>query len=135
MKNIFIIFLFFLFTTPCHASMYDQVNYQRKLYKLPPLTQNVILERVAMLKACDMNTRGYFSHQDPEGRYSWHLFDEQGYIYHTAGENLIWGYSNDSQRIYALMHSYKHRINILDKTFKDIGIARCGKYIAQEFGS
>ena len=45
----------------------------------PDLTYNIILERVAREKATDMAKRGYFSHQDPDGRGVDHKIVAYGY--------------------------------------------------------
>lgn len=53
----------------------------------PALTYNTILERVAREKATDMATRGYFSHQDPDGKGVDHKI--VGYGYPLDSENYL----------------------------------------------
>jgi hypothetical protein len=76
-----------------------------------------------MLKAQDMAAKGYFAHTSPEGRSPWYWFDQAGYKFIFAGENLAVNFDETKDVENALLASPTHRANILDKNFTEIGIA------------
>jgi Cysteine-rich secretory protein family len=109
---------------------------------LAMLTPNPILERAAQAKADDMARKGYFAHTSPEGIDPWHWFDEAGYDYSYAGENLAINFSESNSVNSAWMNSPLHRANILNGNYTEIGIAtatgtyqgRATVFVVQEFG-
>ncbi len=109
----------------------------------PPLQINPLLVRAAQLKAEDMARRAYFSHEGPNGETPWGWFDRVGYKYVYAGENLALDFYNSNEVNQAWLNSPKHRENILDKNFTDVGIGlatgqfagRNSVFIVQFFGS
>ena len=115
-------------------SMVPLINKERLAAGLSPLTQNAKLDTAAKAKACDMVNRKYFAHKDPEGKDAWHLFNEAGYKYQYAGENLAEGFSDDALAMSRFMGSQAHKDNILNTHYKEVGIGRCGKYIVQHYG-
>lgn len=115
-------------------TIYALTNYARNKQGLSDLKVNKLLEESARLKACDMNDRGYFNHEDPTGTKPWIWFDEVGYSYDLAGENLGEDVSDDVQAHKKLMASPTHRDNILNSEYSEIGVARCGRYLVQHFG-
>lgn len=117
------------------ADMIALINGEREKAGIPVLKENAILDKTATLKACDMDKNLYFDHLDLSGQKSWHLFLENGYKYHFAGENLVEGYLGDQESMRRLMNSPSHRENILDPDFTDVGIGKCGIYTVQHFAS
>jgi hypothetical protein len=88
----------------------------------PSLVENPDLMRAAQMKADDMAKNSYFAHTSPAGITPWHWFDEAGYNYSYAGENLAINYTDSLDVEYAWMHSPEHRANILNSHFSEIGI-------------
>jgi uncharacterized protein YkwD len=96
-------------------------NEQRERNGLKPLRINQLLNRSALLKAEDMKTRNYWSHDDPEGRKAWYIITGVGYRYSVAGENLANGYVSGIDAIAGWMKSPSHRDNILKEEYKEVG--------------
>jgi hypothetical protein len=125
------------------ALVVDYTNVDRTNDKKAPLQINPLLTKAAQLKAEDMASRSYFSHEGPEGEAPWDWFDKVGYKYVYAGENLALDFFESSEVNKAWMNSPKHRENILGEKFTDIGIGLAngqfeGKdsvFIVQFFGS
>lgn len=110
---------------------------------LPPLSENPVLDRAAALKAADMMQKNYFAHTSPDGTDPWHWFKVSGYNYRFAGENLAIGYVDSQEVNQAWLDSPTHRANILNRNYKEIGIAVLqGSFqgakttvVVQEFGT
>jgi hypothetical protein len=121
----------------------DRTNETRLTDGLTPLTVNPLLARAAQLKADDMAAKGYFAHTSPDGVTPWHWFAEAGYRYLRAGENLAVNFVDSEDVIQAWMDSPKHRENMVNAGYAEIGIATAkgtyqGKetiFIVQLFGS
>jgi uncharacterized protein YkwD len=113
------------------------VNKERILAGLPPLQLNNELSAAAKLHGADMFTRGYFSHNTPEGEDPFHRLEALHIGYKYAGENLAHSFSITRAHI-ALMKSAGHRANILNPKFSKIGISVLnggikGLMVVQEF--
>lgn len=101
----------------------DQANASREVYSVPGLNYNPVLQQAAQLKANDMASKGYFSHNSPNGTTPWHWFREAGYDFIYAGENLAVNFVDSGPVHTAWMNSPGHRDNILNGNFTEIGIA------------
>lgn len=101
----------------------DLTNESRLLYNQMPLTINPKLEQAARLKGEDMAKYQYFAHVSPEGVTPWHWFKEAGYVFVYAGENLAINFTESKDVEDAWLASPKHRENILNVKFTEIGIA------------
>jgi len=99
----------------------------------PHLSENPLLDLAAQLKALDMAKKGYFSHISPEGITPWHWFEQVGYEYAFAGENLAVNFQNVNDLIPAWLNSPSHRENILSSNYTEtgVGVAR-GEFAGQE---
>lgn len=121
----------------------ELANKDRALNDIQELHTNKALEEAARMKANDMATKGYFAHYSPEGTSPWHWFYEAGYTFSRAGENLAAHFNDSTEVEKAWMNSPKHRENILNKGFTEIGIATArGKlngvdtvFVVQMFGA
>ncbi|MDD5221234.1 MAG: CAP domain-containing protein [Candidatus Pacebacteria bacterium] len=100
----------------------DLTNTARQEHSLHILKPNFLLEQAAQLKANDMAQKGYFSHNSPEGITPWHWFDEVGYPYTYAGENLAVNFSDSGVLHQAWLDSPSHKANIVNANFTEIGI-------------
>jgi hypothetical protein len=111
----------------------DITNENRLVEGLGELEQNDTLTQAAQLKAEHMAENGYFAHDSPSGVTPWHWFEEAGYSYEHAGENLAVNYSDSQDVVEAWMDSQLHRENILERDFTEIGIATArGQYEGKE---
>lgn len=101
----------------------SQLNVERKQQQVQELRYSPLLEQAAFLKAQDMLTHGYFSHNSPQGITPWHWFKEVEYGYVNAGENLAIDF-NDSHSVHtAWLKSPLHKENMLNGDFTEVGIA------------
>ena len=104
------------------AVVIDLTNEQRKENNLATLVRNPVLDAAANLKAQDMARSSYFSHNSPTGVTPWHWFDEAGYTYVYAGENLAVYFTDSSTVVDAWMKSPTHRANIVGSHYTEIGV-------------
>jgi hypothetical protein len=121
----------------------DLTNGDRSDSNLADLKVNPLLVRAAQAKADDMAANGYFAHTSPDGKDPWYWFKQANYNFSYAGENLAIDFSDSSDVETAWMNSPKHRANILNGHFTEIGIATAVGYyqghkttfVVQEFGA
>ncbi|RKX62782.1 MAG: hypothetical protein DRP34_03565 [Thermodesulfobacteriota bacterium] len=72
----------------------------------------------------DMFKYKYFGHVSPKGAKLEDFIKKAGYEYVIIGENLAKGnFKSSKEVIEILMKSSKHRKNILEKEYKEIGVA------------
>lgn len=98
-------------------------NQKRAEKGLDPLKNNSLLNEIAQRKAGDMFAFNYWAHNSPSGRDPWTFFQEVGYKYIYAGENLARDFMNSESVVEAWMNSPSHRDNILNPNYKEIGLA------------
>lgn len=96
-------------------------NAQRAANGVAPLTLNSKLNSAAQSKAEDMVTRNYWSHNTPDGQEPWVFFNNVGYKYFKAGENLAYGFSTSDATVAGWMNSPTHKANLLDGAFTEVG--------------
>jgi hypothetical protein len=102
------------------ADLLKETNAARVANNLQPLTLSNTLDTSAQLKANDMVDNNYWSHVAPDGTQPWHWFEQAGYTYDVAGENLAYGFSNGTEVSTAWMNSPSHKANVLGD-YVDIG--------------
>ncbi len=110
-------------TTVDATQLLAETNNARAKAGLPALTVNEDLNRAAGLKAQDMITNDYWSHNSPTGVSPWKWLTDVGYNYSIAGENLAKNYPNAAATVDAWMASPSHRQNILNQKYTDVGFA------------
>lgn len=106
------------------------INAERARAGDQPLTENVMLERAAVLHSLDMANRQYFEHVDPDGVHPDARIVQQGYPPILVGENLAWGEtvkSSPAVIVSMWMRSPGHRANILEPQYREIGIGMAYK--------
>ncbi len=87
------------------------------------LIENLLLNKTAYIKAKDMLDRQYFEHMSPDGKGVSNLVTDAGYEYITVGENLALGnFATSSDIVTAWMNSPRHRANILNNSYTEIGV-------------
>ncbi len=101
----------------------DLTNKDRVAEGLPPLTLSPQLEAAARLKVNDMVKNSYFAHTSPDGLTPWHWFEEAGYSFLFAGENLAIDFKDSQKLEDAWLRSPTHRANILSPRFSEMGVA------------
>lgn len=130
-------------TTFSSSEIISLTNKQREANGLGDLTYNPLLAAAASAKAANMFAEDYWAHYAPSGKTPWDFITKAGYRYIYAGENLARDFDSAPAVVSAWMASPSHRSNILDKNFKDIGVAVAwgkltgheGILVVQEFGS
>ncbi len=111
------------------AVVIDKTNEARIAQAEIPLQRNALLDEAARLKAEDMAKNGYFAHYSPEGVSPWHWFNEVGYVYAHAGENLAVHFNDSKAVVAAWLESPTHRANIENGNYLEIGVGTAeGEY-------
>ncbi len=101
----------------------ELTNQKRAEQGLSPLVINGQLNEAAQRKAGDMFAFNYWSHISPSGRDPWSFFQEAGYKYLYAGENLARDFMDSQSVINAWMNSSSHKDNLLNRNYQEIGVA------------
>ncbi|MEN9582060.1 MAG: hypothetical protein RL641_14 [Candidatus Parcubacteria bacterium] len=101
----------------------DLSNKARSVNNQSDLTISSVLTKAAQMKADDMANRQYFSHTSPDGTTPWYWFQKAGYDFVYAGENLAVDFTESADIENAWLASPKHKENIIDPRFREIGIA------------
>ncbi len=109
--------------------VFQQLNAIRVEHGLAPLELSATLDQAAEQHSQDMIAKGYFSHDSSDGKsFSDRLsafYPEAGARYWAVGENILWSSGSPSvtRTMSAWMASPPHRANILDPTWRQIGIS------------
>ncbi len=98
-------------------------NQQRAAAGVGLVTESALLDKSALLKAQNMFAEDYWAHFAPSGKSPWYWFDQAGYSYTLAGENLARDFDTSQGVITGWMNSPSHRANLLAPGYKDIGMA------------
>lgn len=102
---------------------------------VPALTWNDVLEKAAYNHSKDMNDKNFFSHTGTDGSGSGERISREGYNWNYYGENLAFGYMSEKQVVDGWLSSPGHCRNIMNKSFKEMGVARVNNYWTQDLGS
>jgi hypothetical protein len=125
------------------AVLADLANRDRSISGVSELDWSPTLANAAKLKAEDMVKNGYFAHVSPSGVTPWYWLDEVNYDFSYAGENLAINFTESINVENAWLNSPKHKENILNSRFTEIGIAtvdgvfegRNTTFVVEFFGS
>ena len=117
------------------AEVIRLVNEIRAENGLQSLTANWELSRVARYKSQDMLDKGYFAHNSPTYGTPFQMIKAFGLSFRTAGENIAKGYATPQAVVNGWMNSSGHRANILNSSYKQIGVGYVakGNYWTQMF--
>ena len=110
------------FATVLSSALVLQTNSFRESNNESDLIVSDLLTKAAQMKANDMAVKGYFSHVGPNGEEPWVWFKQAGYVFSYAGENLAVDYTESSDVTTGWINSAKHKANILNKNFTEVGI-------------
>lgn len=113
------------------------VNKERAKAGLKPLSADPEMTRVARSHSKDMFSRGYFAHNNPDGKDPFDRMKAANVRFRTAGENLALAQTLEIAHT-NLMNSPGHRANILRPEYGRLGIGILdggfyGLMISQEF--
>jgi uncharacterized protein YkwD len=105
----------------------------------PPLVWNDELETAAIGHAKDMANKSYFSHTSKDGRTMDKRLIAAGYTYKgyksfAIGENIAQGQMSIAEVMQGWFHSPGHCKNLMNPSFKEVGIALYNTYWVQDFG-
>src|SRR4030042_592071 len=98
-------------------------NQRRQSNGFSLLQTNSSLSQAAANKAAYMFTKDYWAHNAPDGTTPWVFFNQVGYNYRYAGENLARDFGDSGSIISAWMNSPTHKDNILSDHYNEIGVA------------
>lgn len=117
--------------------MFFLINEERKKAGLTALTWNEKAAAVARKHAQDMFAKGYFAHENLEGKSPFDRMEAGGVSFRTAGENLAYAATVDLAHN-GLMRSPGHRANIMEVDFGTVGVGVVdggiyGKMFTQNF--
>lgn len=107
-------------TEMSHSGLLSGTNNARSANGLGPLSLNGQLNNSAQAKAQDMANKNYWAHVSPDGTQPWYFFNQAGYAYIRAGENLAYGFMTSQATVDGWMNSQTHRANILGD-YHDVG--------------
>ncbi len=109
-------------------SIIDRMNQIRRAKGLHPLRANARLRAASLFHSRDMGRRGYFEHDSISGTAFWRrierFYPSRGFRSWTVGENLLWG-TDTYDAAFAVrewMNSPPHRVNILSRDWREVGI-------------
>ena len=89
------------------------------------LCVNPALTRAARAHSQEMIDRDYFSHNSANGERPGARLRRFGYDWRTYGENIAWGsgsHASPNSRFKTWMNSTAHRTNILNSSFREVGV-------------
>lgn len=99
----------------------DLTNQDRASVDVPPVAIDPVLSEAAQDKANDMAAKGYFAHISPSGQLPWYWFNQVGYKYTYAGENLAVNFTDSDGVEQAWMASPTHHANIVKPQYTKVG--------------
>ncbi|MDT0456377.1 CAP domain-containing protein [Streptomyces sp. DSM 41527] len=119
------------------ARVVELVNKERSKAGCSPLTVNAKLTKAAQDHSKDMADHKNMSHTGSDGSSPDDRITRAGYHWNAYGENVAYGYSTPEKVMAGWMSSPGHKRNILDCSFKEIGVglAQPGDYWTQDFGT
>ncbi|MEV8592949.1 CAP domain-containing protein [Streptomyces sp. NPDC052012] len=119
------------------ARVVELVNAERSKAGCSAVKVNSALTKAAQDHSEDMAATGTMSHTGSDGSSPEQRITRAGYSWSAYGENVAYGYSTPEQVMQGWMNSPGHRENILNCSFKEIGVglAQPGSYWTQDFGT
>ncbi|RPK87492.1 MULTISPECIES: sigma-70 family RNA polymerase sigma factor [Streptomyces] len=102
----------------------ELVNAERAKQGCGPVTVNDQLNTAAQRHSADMEANDYFSHTSQDGRDPGARITAAGYRWSTYGENIAKGQRTPADVMRSWMDSPGHRANILNCSFKEIGVGK-----------
>lgn len=128
-------------TDAIEKELWNLINKERELHKLPLLEFSTALSEMARQHSLDMANQGKPepSHLSSDGKTLVNRLEDAGIYYVDAGENVAFSETYVAEFIHeSFIESKEHRENILDPDFAQIGIGvihleNKGYYVTQDF--
>lgn len=119
------------------ARIVQLVNAERAKVGCSALTLNATLSKAAQAHSDDMAAHQNMSHTGSDGSSPGDRITRAGYTWSAYGENVAYGYSTPEQVMAGWMASPGHKANILNCSFKEIGVglAQPNSFWTQDFGT
>ncbi|MYZ07519.1 CAP domain-containing protein [Streptomyces sp. SID2999] len=119
------------------ARVVELVNAERAKVGCSPVELNSTLSKAAQDHSADMAAHNTMSHTGSDGSDPGSRITAAGYQWSAYGENVAYGYATPEQVMDGWMNSPGHRENILNCSYKEIGVglAQPGDYWTQDFGT
>ncbi|MFD8049417.1 RNA polymerase [Streptomyces sp. WAC 05379] len=115
------------------------VNKERANAGCGPVEEDTLLNKSAQGHSDDMAARDFFDHTNPDGEDPGQRITAAGYRWSTYGENIAMGQQTPAAVMESWMNSPGHKANILNCSFKDIGVGihngPGGPWWTQNFGA
>ncbi|MFG2194085.1 CAP domain-containing protein [Streptomyces sp. NPDC048639] len=121
------------------ARIVQLVNQERAQAGCSPLKANTKLNAAAQKFTDAMARAGNLSHTGPDGSQVQDRVEREGYAWSAVGENIAQGQNSPEEVMKSWMNSQGHRDNILNCSFREIGIGinegNNGPWWTQDFGT
>ncbi|MFH0521420.1 sigma-70 family RNA polymerase sigma factor [Streptomyces sp. M41] len=121
------------------AQVVALVNQERASAGCGPVTEDPLLNNSSQAHSADMDARDFFDHTNPDGEDPGQRITAAGYRWSTYGENIAMGQQTPQAVMDSWMNSPGHRANILNCSFKNIGVGvhkgSGGPWWTQNFGA
>ncbi|MEU6577356.1 CAP domain-containing protein [Streptomyces sp. NPDC046805] len=113
------------------------VNVERSKVGCSPVTLDPTLTKAAQAHSADMAAHRNMSHTGSDGSSPDARITSAGYRWSAYGENIAYGYATPEQVMAGWMSSPGHKANILNCSFKEIGVglAQPNSYWTQDFAT
>ncbi|WP_295126169.1 CAP domain-containing protein [uncultured Chitinophaga sp.] len=98
------------------------------------VTWNDLLEYAAVKHSKDMSDNNYFNHNSRNGATPGARLDAVGYRWNAYAENIAKGPKDAAAVIAGWIKSPDHCKNLMNGSFKEMGVGRYNEYWTQEFG-
>lgn len=108
---------------------------KKYMQAVDPVVWNNLLYATAASHAEDMLDKNYFGHISKDGRDVGDRFDELGYNWQFAGENLGEGQETFREVVKDWMESPSHCRMIMNADMKEMGLSKRGRFWVQHFGT
>lgn len=102
--------------------LFDLTNAARAKHDLQPLEWHAEVSGTARNHSADMAENEYFNHTNLDGQSPFDRMNEDDISYTTAGENLAAAQLSSIYAHHGLMNSEGHRGNILNDSFRELGV-------------
>jgi uncharacterized protein YkwD len=114
--------------------VYRLLNQHRQNNGRAPVARDPLLESAAMGHCLHMATHGFFDHQAPEPAIvtPWARAERCGTT--AGGENIAMGQRSPMEVVVGWINSPGHNANMLNGSFKRVGMGHCGTHWVQLFG-
>lgn len=105
----------------------------QKMDPVSPVTWNNLLADAAYNHSADMDKNNFFDHKGSDSKNVDYRLNQQGYKWSLVGENIARGQETEEEVVNSWLQSRGHCLNIMNKDFREMGVARAGVCWTQVF--